>query len=91
MHTQGNNDELHVAVLVSDGCIISTSFNEQILPILPAVGQVYLVVGCGNHSDGGIAKLKPALKKYLENHQEQESKRQFQKSTTGRRLLKLFG
>ncbi len=43
-------------------------FKERVLPILPAVESILLVVGRGNHSEGGIAKLKPALKKLVEDH-----------------------
>mmetsp|Transcript_320 Transcript_320/g.723 ORF Transcript_320/g.723 Transcript_320/m.723 type:complete len:1098 (-) Transcript_320:219-3512(-) len=42
-------------------------FKEQVLPILPAVSSVLLVVGRGSHSDGGMAKLKPALKRHIDN------------------------
>lgn len=43
-------------------------FKDRVLPILPAVESILLVVGRGNHSEGGIAKLKPALKKLVADH-----------------------
>lgn len=36
-------------------------FDEMVLPILPAVGSLIIVVGRGNDSEGGVARLKPAV------------------------------
>lgn len=45
-----------------------TKFDEVVLPVLQALGRVNLVVGRGNHSEGGVAKLKPALRRYIDTH-----------------------
>jgi hypothetical protein len=42
-------------------------FNDQILPLLRAKCKVLLVVGRGNHSKGGVAKLKPALLQFIDH------------------------
>jgi len=43
-------------------------FDKQVLPFLQAAKKVLLVVGRGNHSEGNVAKLKPALRRYIDRH-----------------------
>jgi len=43
-------------------------FDESVVPVLQAVGAITIVVGRGHHSEGGVAKLKPALKKHIDKH-----------------------
>ena len=44
---------------------MQTTFDEQVKPILPAVGKITIITGRGLHSDGGEAKLKKALMKRI--------------------------
>lgn len=43
-------------------------FDETVLPILPVVGKVMLIVGRGNRSEGGVARLKPAIQNHINQH-----------------------
>ena len=43
-------------------------FDLRVIPILKAVKTVVLVVGRGSHSEGNKSKLKPALQKHIDTH-----------------------
>ena len=48
-------------------------FDQIVLPVLEALGSVLLIVGRGNHSEGHISKLKPALRRHIQNHRKKRS------------------
>ena len=44
-------------------------FDDMIIPFLPHVGSFHLIVGKGKHSQGKIAKIKPALYDHIFAHE----------------------
>jgi DNA-nicking Smr family endonuclease len=48
-------------------------FDQRVLPVLEALGSVLLIVGRGNHSEGHISKLKPALRRRIQTHRKKKS------------------
>ena len=48
-------------------------FDQRVLPVLEALGSVLLIVGRGNHSEGHISKLKPALRRHIQTHRKKKS------------------
>jgi len=68
MGTENDQGEIEVDFHALHVDEAKTQFDKRLLPILQATQSVLLIVGRGNNSEGGVAKLKPSLKRYIENH-----------------------